>query len=76
MNGEIYRDLKFDKALEKPQKLKLEARPPIPGSETKIPNVFEEEARRGLAMGQDSTLKPAPSPWEGVPVKSPNKKTV
>merc|ERR1719495_2615898 len=25
-------------------------------------------------MGQDSTLKPAPSPWEGVPVKSPNKK--
>jgi len=74
MNGEIYRDLKFDKALEKPQKLKLEARPPIPGSETKIPNVFEEEARRGLAMGQDSTLKPAPSPWEGVPVKSPNKK--
>merc|ERR1719430_2089674 len=25
-------------------------------------------------MGQDSTLKPAPSPWEGVPVKSPDKK--
>merc|ERR1719153_1672303 len=25
-------------------------------------------------MGQDSTLKPAPSPWEGGPVKSPNKK--
>merc|ERR1719312_859621 len=25
-------------------------------------------------MGQDSTLKPAPSPWVGVPVKSPNKK--
>merc|ERR1719422_2832680 len=25
-------------------------------------------------MGHESTLKPAPSPWEGVPVKSPNKK--
>ena len=74
MSGDIFRDLKIEKASEKSLKLNIEARPPIPGSETKIPNVFEEAARRGLAMGQDSTLKPAPSPWVGVPVKSPNKK--
>jgi len=72
MSVEISRDLKISE----PQKLKLEARPPIPGSETKTPDVFHEEIRPGSTMGHENSLKPAPSPWVGVPVKSPNKKQI
>jgi len=72
MSTEISRDLKIDGA--ETQKLKLETRPPIPGSETSRPNVFHEKPRPGHSMGHESSLKPAPSPWEGVPVKSPNNK--
>eukprot|EP00092_Neocalanus_flemingeri_P012855 GFUD01013851.1.p1 GENE.GFUD01013851.1~~GFUD01013851.1.p1 ORF type:complete len:913 (+),score=250.55 GFUD01013851.1:418-3156(+) len=72
MSAEISRDLKIDGA--ETQNLKLETRPPIPGSETNQPDVFSEKARPGVIMGHESSLKPAPSPWEGVPVKSPIKK--
>ena len=72
MSVEISRDLK----IAEPQKLKLEARPPIPGSETNTPNVFQEEIRPGSTMGHENSLKPAPNPWVGVPVKSPNKKQI
>jgi len=72
MSVETHRDPKIDGA--EPRKLKLESRPPIPGSETKLPDVYQENMRPGDTMGHEGSLKPAPSPWEGIPVKSSNKK--
>jgi len=52
------------------------SRPPIPGSENTRTNadVIDRDFSGNLApMGHETSLKPAPSPWEGLPVKQKSK---
>ena len=55
-------------------RLSLESRPPVPGSESTDDRLETTVDHSRIHMGQEATLKPSPSPWEGVPVKVRTKK--